>query len=426
MFAANPSTSTTTHKAVLPFYAYAGIAFLVATVLLFTSTPAFTQHYFHPQTLAITHIVALGWGTMMILGASHQLVPVLIEGKLYSNGLAYVTFLLAAVGIPLLVYGFYTFNMGWPAQWGGWLVNGAVLLYLVNLAMSIQKSKGENVHAVFIFAAAAWLLITTVAGLLLVHNFTTPLLSADSLHYLSLHAHLGFVGWFVLLVIGVGSRLIPMFLISKYNAPKKLWIIFGLINGALIAFVILFFENVSAPFYLLPVFLVFIAIVLFVQYCYKAYLQRIRKSVDEPMQLSMLSVLMLIVPLLLLLVLFFFLLFNNSQQQLVLAYGFAIFFGWLTAIILGMTFKTLPFIAWNKVYHKKAGLQKTPNPKDLFNNTVFNAMSLAYIGGFLLFATGILTSVILLLQTGAALLLLTALLYNWNVFKIIFHQPKTL
>jgi hypothetical protein len=134
---------------------------------------------------------------------------------------------------------------------------------------------------------------------------------------------------------------------------------------------------------------------------------------------------MLMVPLILLLVLFIFLFFNNNQQQLVLAYGFAIFFGWLTAIILGMTFKTLPFIAWNKVYHQKAGLQKTPNPKDLFNNNVFKAMSLAYISGFLLFATGILTSVILLLQAGAGLLLLTALLYNWNVFKIIFHQPKT-
>jgi hypothetical protein len=38
----------------------------------------------------------LGWGTMMILGASHQLVPVMIEGKLYSNTLAYLSFAFAA------------------------------------------------------------------------------------------------------------------------------------------------------------------------------------------------------------------------------------------------------------------------------------------------------------------------------------------
>jgi hypothetical protein len=55
-----------------------------------------------------------------------------------------------------------------------------------------------------------------------------------------------------------------------------------------------------------------------------------------------------------------------------IAYGFIIFFGWITAIILGMTFKTLPFIVWNKVYHQQAGKGKTPNPKDLFSATDFS------------------------------------------------------
>jgi cbb3-type cytochrome oxidase subunit 1 len=102
----------TSYKVVLPFYIYAALALLAATILLVFSTPAFTGHHFHPHTLAITHAMSLGWGTMIILGASHQLVPVLIEGKLYSNALASISFILAAVGIPLLVYGFYVFNMG--------------------------------------------------------------------------------------------------------------------------------------------------------------------------------------------------------------------------------------------------------------------------------------------------------------------------
>ncbi|HQW72175.1 MAG TPA: hypothetical protein PKZ91_10165, partial [Saprospiraceae bacterium] len=116
------SIKNTSYKVVLPFYVYAACSFLVATIFLLTSTEAFTGHYFHPHILAITHTMALGWGTMIILGASHQLVPVLIESKLYSNILAYISFILAAIGIPLLVYGFYVFDMRWPAQWGGWLV----------------------------------------------------------------------------------------------------------------------------------------------------------------------------------------------------------------------------------------------------------------------------------------------------------------
>src|SRR6185312_2184399 len=132
MFPATTNTGlakNTSYKVVLPFYLYAGLSFLVATILLIFSTPAFLQHYFHPHTLAITHIMALGWGTMMILGASHQLVPVLIEGKLYSNALAYLSFAFAAIGIPLLLYAFYTFNMQWPAQYGAILINAAILSF---------------------------------------------------------------------------------------------------------------------------------------------------------------------------------------------------------------------------------------------------------------------------------------------------------
>lgn len=98
MFPATANTGlakNTSYKVVLPFYMYAALSFLVATIMLFFSSSAFIQHYFHPQTLAVTHVMALGWGTMMILGASHQLVPVLIEGKLFSNALAYLSFLFA-------------------------------------------------------------------------------------------------------------------------------------------------------------------------------------------------------------------------------------------------------------------------------------------------------------------------------------------
>ena len=116
---------------------------------------------------------------------------------------------------------------------------------------------------------------------------------------------------------------------------------------------------------------------------------------------------------------------GTDNTRLVSLYGFAVFFGWITAIIFGMTFKTLPFIIWNKVYHAKAGLGKTPNPKELFSDRLFAAMAAAYLGGFILFGAGILSGETLLLKVAAILLLLAALLYNLNVFKIIFHKAHT-
>jgi hypothetical protein len=420
----SPLTKTTSWKVVLPFYAYAAIAFLIANLLLLLSATELLNHYFQPHALAIIHTMALGWGTMIILGASHQLVPVLIEGELYSEKLAYLSFLFAAVGIPLLVYGFYTFNMGWPAKAGGWMVIAAILAYLVNLAASMAKSKQENIHALSIFTSAVWLLATATVGLMLVYNFTLPFMQKSSLDYLPLHAHIGMVGWFLLLVTGIGSRLIPMFLISKYNNVRQLWWIYWLINGGLLSFVFLFLFTQGKMLLPIPVLAITAAIVLFGHFCYSSFRQRIRKKVDRQMRMSLLSVLMMLIPLVFLILIISLLALSRAQNvNLVIAYGFIIFFGWITAVILGMTFKTLPFIIWNKVYHRLAGKGKTPNPKDLFSEAVFKWMSLFYIFGFVLFTTGILLRNTVVLQVGGILLLATSFLYNWNVVKLLMHKP---
>jgi len=417
-------TKTTSYKVVLPFYSYAAFAFLVATILLFLSAGDITKHYFHPHTLAITHIMALGWGTMMILGASHQLVPVLIEGKLYSNILAYVSFTLAAVGIPLLVCGFYAFDMGLHTQCGGILIVLAIITYLINLAVSMVKSRHINVHTFFVLTAALWLLAAATVGLLLLYNFTYLLMPKSSLNYLPLHAHIGIVGWFLLLVMGVGSRLIPMFLISKYNNIRQLWWIYGLINGGLLAFVFIFLYSDSKLLLSIPLLAVATGIAFFVNFCSKVYQLRIRKKVDDQMKVSLLSVLMMLLPVIFLVIIVILMILSPKENiYLIITYGFIVFFGWITAIILSMTFKTLPFIVWNKVYHHLAGKGKTPNPKDLFSNTVFKWMSVVYILGFVLFTAGILLHSTISLQFASALLLLTALLYNWNVIKLLVHKP---
>lgn len=419
------SIKTTSYKVVLPFYIYAAFAFLISAILLLTSSSAFTDHYFQPHILAITHLMALGWGTMIILGASHQLVPVLIEGKLYSDKLAYASFVLAGIGIPLLVYGFYAFNMHSPAKWGGRFILLSIIAYLINLGVSMSHSKKENIHALFVFTSVLWLFLTGALGLALVYNFTFNMFPHDSLHYLPLHVHAGVIGWFLMLIIGVGSRLIPMFLISKYTNTKLLKWIFVLINGALISYILIFYFIKITEVILLPWLMLFAGIALFIFYCYSAFRHRIRRQVDEPMKVSLLAVMLIIIPLILLLIaIVTATLYSQENIALSLSYGFLIFFGWITAIILGMTFKTLPFIVWNKVYHKRSGTGKTPNPKDLFSNTAFKVMSVSYIAGLLLFVTGSLMIQLLLIQCGAVLILTAASLYVFNVLKVVTHKPR--
>lgn len=420
---ANGLQQTTSYKVVLPFYLYAAISFLIATSLLFLHTDIFSQHYFHPQTLAITHTMALGWATMIILGASHQLLPVLVEGKLDSNFLAYATFVFTAIGIPFLIISFYYFKPGWMMQTGAVFVNVGVICYLVNVISSIYESKKMDVHAWFILSASLWLFTTTFFGLLLVFNFSISLLPNDSLEYLTLHAHFGIIGWFLLLIIGVGSRLIPMFLISKYTNPKMLFFILAMIHLSLLSFILIKIFSNNMLHYFIPLALGFIAILMFVKYCHNAYQVRIRKSVDEQMKISLVSVAQMLFPIL---ILFIVLLFipSKNEERIMMLYGFTIFFGWLTAIILGMTFKTLPFIVWNKVYSRLSSKGKTPIPKDLFREPIFHWMGLSYLLGFLSVISGILLAVDIAIKLGTLFLLFSAILYVYNVFILLLHKSK--
>ena len=357
---------TTSYKVVLPFYIYGALAFLLSCILLLINIGIVHQHYFQPQTLAITHLMALGWGTMIILGASHQLLPVLIEGKLDSDLLAYLSFIFSAAGIPFLVTGFYLFQLGWLLQTGAILINASVVAYFLNVINSIYESKKYDVYGVCIATAALWLFVTVFFGLLLVFNFTRSLLPENSLEYLSIHAHMG--------LVGVGSRLIPMFLISKYTSTKTLWFIYILINTGLIGFIVLKTLKIFPQLYYTPFLLVLIALILFGSYCFRAYKMRIRKQVDEQMKISLLSVALLFLPLFSLFGVIYFVSINEHMPRIVLLYGFCIFFGWLTAIILGMTFKTLPFIVRNKVYQNRA-LGKTPAPKEELFEKLYKIMS---------------------------------------------------
>ena len=407
---------------VVPFYLYAAVFLLISCVLLVFSTGSFRGHHFQPDLLAITHAMALGWGTMMILGASYQLIPVLVESKLQGRFLAKCSFILAACGIPLLVYGFYTFALGWIAQAGGIAINLAVILYVINLAWSVAKSKSENIHAIFMLTASCWLLVTTLLGLLLLFNFTVDLLPQDSLYYLSSHAHSGIVGWFLLLVIGVGSRLVPLFLISKYTNDNLLWAIFVLVNLGLLSFMTMELNPDLPDFHLGSVAIIGGGIVLFFYFLIKAYQFRIRRKVDGQMKLSLVSIGMLLIPLVFLLIL----LMGTSAPfpEWGIAYGFCVFFGWLTVIILGMTFKTLPFIVWSKVYRYQSAKHRHPDPKDLFDHRIFKGSMWLYLLGYIGFLLGILMKIDFLLPYSAGLMTLSAGLYVWNVVKVIFHKVK--
>lgn len=141
------------------------------------------------------------------------------------------------------------------------------------------------------------------------------------------------------------------------------------------------------------------------------------------MKTSLISIVQMLIPIIVLVISLFLLTYKDSNK-FTLLYGFSILFGWITAIILGMTFKTLPFIVWNKKSIKKELMgSKTPVPKDLFSENIYYWMAITYICGFIIFIIGLLFSNDGILKFGSFSLIIAAILYVLNVVKTLIHQP---
>jgi len=409
---------------VIPPFIFGALSFFVLAVLIILADTDLLGPYFAGKLLAITHLAVLGWGTMIVLGALYQLVPVVFETVLYSEKLAQVTFWSLAVSIILLVYAFWTYAFGNTLLVAASLMFASLTLFVINILLSTVNGK-KNIQSRYVTAAVIWLLLTALLGLLIAFNFKFNFFSQVHLHYLKIHAHLGLIGWFVSLIVGISSTLIPMFLVSHQLDERKLERAFYLINGGLILLSLdwLFLNGT----FLIPVYWLSISagVVFYLAFVWEAYQKRLRRELDTGMKYTMLAIGSMFLPIVISISIL--LLIDDGNKFLLTTttlYGFSIIFGLITPIILGQTYKTLPFIIWLAKYKQYVGKHKTAMPKDLYSEAIGKIQLLVYYGAIIAFTLALIFNSSLLMTLGSFGLLLVAILYNVNVIKIIFHKIK--
>lgn len=410
---------------VLPHYAFGALSFLVVSVLLFFAAGDLTGHYLSPKLLSITHMVVLGWITMIIFGALYQLIPVVMEVKLFSEKLALVNFFIFGIGLILLSASFWSFTFGRSImlETGGTMVVIAMFLFAINTLMSAAKTEVKNIENITIITSVFWLLLTVVLGLLIVFNFAFQFIPGSHLQLLKSHAHLGVIGWFLLLVVGVASKLMPMFLIVHKLPRKLLTYAYFLINTGLVFLSLGYYFYNEQWFLTFSALLVIAGIVSFLRFNYIAFSKRIRKKLDVGMKLSALGFIALGISIILgLLSVLSLELTSLFQTRIEIAYGVLILLGFLTSLVIGQTYKTLPFIVWLKKYQSKVGKTKVPLPVELYSDKIANMHLITFFVGIVSLITGILIGSVMVVKVAAILLIITACLYNYNVFKIIFHK----
>lgn len=414
-------------KVILPYFVFGALSFLAAAIVLFFSSSELTMHYLNPKLLTLTHITVLGWITMIIFGALYQLIPVVMEVKLFSEKLAMISFLSFGIGLITLSVSFWSFNFSRNIglEIGGYFVVSAVIMFAINTLISASKSDLKNIENTFIITSVVWLLLTVIFGIIIVLNFAFNFLSVSHLQLLKLHSHIGFVGWFLMLIVGVASKLMPMFLIVHKLPAKLLNYAYYLINGGLILLSVGYYFFPETWFLAISASFVFAGIILFLRFNYVAFSKRIRKKLDVGMKLSATAFIILAVILLLAVIAVLSPSITSAfQTRIEIFYGVLIVFGFFTSLVLGQTYKTLPFITWLQQYQSKVGKVKIPLPQELYSEKLAAYHFYTFVTSIILLMVGILFNLIIVIKIGAIFMIITALLYNINVMKIVFHKAK--
>lgn len=411
---------------VIPHFVFGSLSLLLIAVLLVLADTELLGAYFNNKIVAITHLTVLGWGTMIVFGALYQLIPVVFETALFSENLAKITFWFSGASVLFLSYTMWIGDYTGLLPYAATAMFLSLLLFVLNVMLSYKNAKLKNIKSIFVITAVFWLLIAELIGLLISLNFKFNFLSEMHLHYLKIHATIGLVGWFLMLIIGVGSTLLPMFLISHELKEHKLKFSYFLITIGLVTAVLNWFLwKINIVDYVMAISIV-IGILCFVSYIYDSYKKRLRKKLDIGMQYSMIAIAAIFVPF----ILIGFVMFNVNLEsdfiyRIITLYGFSIIFGFITTLILGQTYKTLPFIVWLYKYKSLVGKAKTPLPRELYSEKIASVQIIAYFLFIAAMVLGLMLNNIILIRIGAYILIVVAILYNLNVLKIVKHKVKT-
>ena len=179
------------------------------------------EYYAHARLLHL-HLILMGFVTLTIIGATHRLLPIILNAELYSPRLARLVSIWLPVGFVILIGGFITSSLRIELAIGGLLVL-SIGLYAYNLFRTwVGSGQPGNAASDHLLVATFFLVLMMVMGVLVGANFLPqlPVLMFGSLH-LAAYTHMALIGFILQTVIGALSYGIPEMLATSRIASRK-------------------------------------------------------------------------------------------------------------------------------------------------------------------------------------------------------------
>ena len=337
----------------LAYLGTAALAFVLAALSLPVLGAELTGHYYHPRLLALVHVVALGWITLAILGASYQLIPVAIEQPLWSERLARWQLAALVAGIGGMVSHFWTGRWAGLA-WAAGLVGAGALAHVVNVTLTLRSVARWTFTARSLALGLAGLALTVGFGITLAVTHGRDTFPGGVLSAVQAHFHVALFGWIAPMILGVAARVYPMFLLAPEpggrGARVQLWGL-GLGVPALTAGLLLGRLTLLVP----GAAAVAAALAVHATWVIHFARRRKRPAFDSGLRFALTGTAYLVPGAALGLILAL-----GGGPRVAIAYAIVALGGWVSLTIVGMMLKIVPFLVWYRVYAPRAGREPVP------------------------------------------------------------------
>jgi hypothetical protein len=410
--AAAPAPSATLP---LRYLVAAAVAFVAAAGGVVGLARELAGHYYHPRLAALTHTVTLGWITLTIMGASYQLIPIVLERPVWSERLARWQFVALVAGVIGLVAHFYI------GEWSGMLWAAAVVAagvgaHLLNLALSLRGLKRWTFTARLFAMALAGLGLAAAFGLLLAADRVFTFLPGAFFPTLHAHVHLALLGWVMPVVLGVAARVYPMFLLAAEPAGwpgrVQLW---GIGAGVPLVTVGLLAAPVLAVAGALAVAAAAAGHAAWVVGIVRT---RKRPALDWGLRFALTGTGFLLLATAFGLALALDL---AGGPRAALAYAALALGGWVSLTIVGMMLKVVPFLVWYRVYAPRIGRAPVPTLAQLSWPALEKLAYWLLAPGMLLLAGALASGAAAWIAAAGAVVAAGALAFAATLARVLHH-----
>jgi len=369
----------------LRFFLSAPLFGLMAAIVLIAAGPDALLMRWEPVTLALTHLMTLGFITMAMTGAILQMMPVVADSPTWRPRLASsVVHSLLCLGVVALAGGLWLDHTG--LLWLGlFMLAMGLIFFIAVITLSLARSRVRSATVTGMRMAVVSLAVTLAFGLRIgaehIWQFQTHVLHV----WTNVHLVWALIGWVGLLVISVAYEVVPMFqLTPPYPAWMQRWLIIWMMAVLILwtgAYLL------AMPGWLLTLFGLCMAVALIYFAATTLYLQshRRRRRSDVAMDFWRIGILSLLASV--------FLWISGQFLPVLAAWphydlllGSTYIAGFIVSVLNGMLYKIVPFLVWFHLQSRHIGQRGLPTVKEIIPDRRKRLQMLFHLAALLLLA----------------------------------------